>query len=85
MKLNSTDKNVITAIAIVFALILVISVVRSGYQPKEIKIKTLNTGSIFDLETKEKCPGDGYYTNSRGAVCGAQKLVKDQASYKIEG
>ena len=60
MKLNSTDKNVITAIAIVFALILVISVVRSGYQPKEIQIKALNTGSIFDLETKEECPGDGW-------------------------
>ena len=63
---------------------------KSMYQPRPIKVKTLSTGSIFELENKVECtPGrkqGSAYTKSLtpGGLCGAQKLVSDLASYEIE-
>jgi hypothetical protein len=90
--LNKTNRNAITSIGVLFFIIVALMMFqdRSMYQPRPIKVKTLSTGSIFDLENKVECtPGrkqGSAYTKSLtpGGLCGAQKLVSDMASYEIE-
>ena len=90
--LNKTNRNALTSIGILFFIIVALMMFqdRSMYQPRPIKVKTLSTGSIFELENKVECtPGrkqGSAYTKSLtpGGLCGAQKLVSDLASYEIE-
>jgi len=63
----------------------------SRYQPRPITIAAVSEESIFNLEHKLDCaPGHtsegSTYTKSLtpGGVCGAEKLVADQAGYSIE-
>jgi|SRR5210317_94879 hypothetical protein len=90
--LNKTNRNALKSIGVLFFIIVALMMFqdRSMYQPRPIKVKTLSTGSIFDLENKVECtPGrkqGSAYTKSLtpGGLCGAQKLVSDMASYEIE-
>ena len=83
MKLNSTNKNSLMAIAVVFLLLWLFTALRtSKYQP--VEIETSDEGSLFDLPSTEECLRDSYYSDSRGGVCGGQKLVAAQAGYKMK-
>jgi len=85
MKLNATNKNTIKAIVIIIAVLCVLAMLRtSGYQGKEVEIETVNTGSLFDIPSTEECLGNAYYSDSKGGVCDGQKLVREQASYKMK-
>ncbi len=83
MKLNATNRNTIKAVVIVVALLCVLTMFRtSGYQ--EVEIETVNTGSLFDIPSTEECLGTAYYSDSKGGVCDGQKLVQEQAGYKMK-
>tara|TARA_Y100000389_G_scaffold19057_1_gene16534 strand:- start:2331 stop:2639 length:309 start_codon:yes stop_codon:yes gene_type:complete len=91
-KFNRTDRNALTAIVILFFVIVILNIMKktSAYQPKPIVIEIVNDQSIFDLENRMECvPGSGKedspYTKSLtpGGLCGAQKLVDEHASYTI--
>jgi hypothetical protein len=85
MKLNATNRNTIKAIVIIIAVLCVLAMLRtSGYQGKEVEIETVNTGSLFDIPSTEECLGNAYYSDSKGGVCDGQKLVREQASYKMK-
>ena len=84
MKLNATNRNTIRAIVIIIVLLCVLAMLRtSGYQGKEVEIETVNTGSLFDIPSTEECLSTAYYSDSKGGVCDGQKLVREQASYKM--
>ena len=87
-KLNRSNRNALISI---FIFVLGIFKTTSKYQPRPIVIKTVNDKSIFDLEDRIECvPGHtsegSAYTKSLtpGGLCGAQKLVSEQAGYEIE-
>ncbi|QOR60317.1 hypothetical protein [Bathycoccus sp. RCC716 virus 1] len=85
MKLNATNRNTLRAIVIVIVLLCVLAMLRtSGYQGKEVEIETINTGSLFDIPSTEDCLKTAYYSDSKGGVCDGQKLVHEQASYKMK-
>ena len=85
MKLNATNRNTIKAIVIIIAILCVLAMFStSGYQGKEVEIETVNTGSLFDIPSTEECLGNAYYSDSKGGVCDGQKLVREQASYKMK-
>ena len=85
MKLNATNRNTIRAIVIIIVLLCVLTMLRtSGYQGKEVEIETVNTGSLFDIPSTEECLSTAYYSDSKGGVCDGQKLVREQASYKMK-
>jgi len=85
MKLNATNRNTIKAIVIIIAVLCVLAMLRtSGYQGKEVEIETVNTGSLFDIPSTEECLSSAYYSDSKGGVCDGQKLVREQASYKMK-
>ena len=85
MKLNATNKNTIKAIVIIIAVLCVLTMFRiSGYQGKDVEIETINTGSLFDIPSTEECLSSSYYSDSKGGVCDGQKLVREQASYKMK-
>ena len=85
MKLNATYKNTIKAIVIIIAVLCVLTMFRtSGYQGKDVEIETVNTGSLFDVPSTEECLNTAYYSDSKGGVCDGQKLVREQASYKMK-
>ena len=85
MKLNATNKNTIKAIVIIIAVLCVLTMFRtSGYQGKDVEIETVNTGSLFDVPSTEECLNTAYYSDSKGGVCDGQKLVREQASYKMK-
>ena len=85
MKLNATNTNTIRAIVIVIVLLCVLARLRtSGYQGKEVEIETVNTGSLFHIPSTEECLSTAYYSDSKGGVCDGQKLVREQASYKMK-
>lgn len=93
MKLNATDRSIISAIAVIIIIIMLIATTKnnntSSYQPKEITIKKKSDASIFTIPTKTEClPGPNkeadYYTRDVYGICGAQELVNDHASYEIE-
>jgi|TARA_B000000477_G_scaffold124555_1_gene132614 hypothetical protein len=90
-KFNRTNRNAITTIVVILAIILVLSATKSAYSPRPITIKAKTEKSIFGLDNKLECaPGQGKkgsaYTKglTPGGLCGAQKLVDDYASYDIE-
>lgn len=92
MKLNRTNRRTLNAVLIVILLLLVLqwfmSRRTSGYRGKEITIEPASDESLFDLPVDESClPGpdekSSAYAIPPGGVCGAQKLVRDHASYKI--
>lgn len=94
LKFNNTNKRALTWIAVLIALLLAVSVMRSGYSPRPIVIKQAGDyvgKSIFDLASDVKCvphsrPGGGAYTRglTPGGICNAQQLVREQATYEIE-
>ena len=85
MKLNATNKNTIKAIVIIIALLCVLTMFRtSGYQGKDVEIEAVNTGSLFDIPSTEECLSSAYYSDSKGGVCDGQKLVREQAGYKMK-
>jgi hypothetical protein len=85
MKLNATNRNTIKAIVIIIAILCILAMFRtSGYQGKEVEIETINTGSLFDIPSTEECLSSAYYSDSKGGVCDGQKLVQEQASYKMK-
>ena len=96
MMLNSTNRNTLKAIGVVFLLLCVIVMLtptRMRYQPRpiELETETPEIGSIFDLEHKLECvpgsPQSSYYTKtlSPGGICGDQAFVRSQADVKIVG
>lgn len=96
LNLNATNRNTLTAIAVVFCLLCVLmtfSSRRSEYQPRPINVEAEEAmpTSIFDLEHKIDCvpgsPQSGYYTKSLtpGGICGDQEFVRRQADVKIIG
>ena len=85
MKLNATNRNTIKAIVIIIAVLCVLTMFRtSGYQGKDVEIETVNTGSLFDIPSTQECLDNAYYSDSKGGVCNGQKLVQEQAGYKMK-
>jgi hypothetical protein len=85
MKLNATNRNTIKAIVIIIAVLCVLTMFRtSGYQGKDVEIETVNTGSLFDITSTQECLDNAYYSDSKGGVCDGQKLVREQAGYKMK-
>ena len=90
--LNRANRNALVAIFSLIAVIFVLGIFKttSNNQPKPIVIKTVNEDSLFDLDHRVECaPGNAMgspYTKSLtpGGLCGAQKIVSDQAGYEIE-
>jgi hypothetical protein len=98
MNFNATNRNTLTAIAVVFCTLSVLMSLRprnnkSYYQPRPINVETdvSEEGSLFDLEHKIECvPGSAqsaYYTKSLtpGGICGDQEFIKKRADAKIIG
>jgi hypothetical protein len=91
--LNRANRNALISIFSLIAVIFVLGIFKttSKYQPRPIVVKAINEKSIFDLEHRVECaPGHtsegSPYTKSLtpGGLCGAQKLVSEQAGYEIE-
>lgn len=91
--LNRANRNALISIFTLIAVIFVLGIFKttSKYQPRPIIIKAINEDSLFNLEHRLECaPGHtsegSPYTKSLtpGGVCGAQKLVSEQAGYEIE-
>ena len=97
LNLNTTNRNTLTAIVILFCLLSVVMALspraRSYYQPRPLNLRTEDDAptSIFDLEHKIECvpgsPESAYYTKSLtpGGICGDQAFVKRSADAKIVG
>ena len=94
--LNRVNRNALTMIAILLLIISALAAFKaknvSKYQPRPITTKTVNDQSIFDLPVSLECTAgsgkkDSPYSKglTPGGVCGAQKLVSDQAGYDITG
>ena len=92
LNLNRANRNAITAIFVLIALIFVLGAIKSTskYQPRPITIKAISEKSLFDLENKVECAA-GYKDGSTyskaltpGGLCGARELVSDYANYEIE-
>jgi hypothetical protein len=92
LSLNRANRNAITTIVALIALIFVLGMFNntSNYQPRPITIVAINEKSIFDLENRIECaPGHtsegSVYTKSLtpGGLCGAGKFVAEQAGYSI--
>ena len=93
LTLNRANRNAITSIVGLIVLIFILGAIKSTsrYQPRDISIKAISEKSLFELEHKLECaPGHtsegSVYTQglTPGGLCGAQQLVRDQASYEIE-
>ena len=91
--LNRANRNALISIFTLIAVIFVLGIFKttSKYQPRPIIIKAVNEDSLFNLEHRLECaPGHtsegSPYTKSLtpGGLCGAQKLVSEQAGYEIE-
>ena len=91
--LNRANRNALISIFSLIAVIFVLGIFKttSKYQPRPIIIKAINENSLFGLEDRIECvPGHtsegSPYTKSLtpGGLCGAQKLVSEQAGYEIE-
>jgi hypothetical protein len=91
--LNRANRNALISIFTLIAVIFVLGIFKttSKYQPRPIIIKAINEESLFNLEHRLECaPGHtsegSPYTKSLtpGGLCGAQKLVSEQAGYEIE-
>jgi hypothetical protein len=95
-KFNRVNRNAITMIVVLLLIISALAAFKNGtvskYQPKPITTKTVSDQSIFDLPVNVECTAgsgkkDSPYSKglTPGGVCGAQKLVSDQAGYDITG
>ena len=93
INLNRANRNAILSIVVLVVAILLLGALKntSSYQPRPITIKAVNEESIFNLENRLECaPGHtsegSTYTKSLtpGGLCGAEKLVDEQAGYSIE-
>jgi len=93
INLNRANRNAIMSIVALIVVIFLLGAMKntSRYQPRPITIAAVSEDSIFNLEHKLECaPGHtsqgSTYTKSLtpGGVCGAEKLVADQAGYSIE-
>ena len=93
INLNRANRNAIMSIVALIVVIFLLGALKntSRYQPRPITIAAVNEESIFDLEHKLECaPGHtsqgSTYTKSLtpGGVCGAEKLVAEQAGYSID-
>jgi hypothetical protein len=94
IKLNRANRNAVMSIVVLIVAIFLLGAMKntSKYQPRPITVAAVSEDSIFNLEHKLECaPGHtskgSTYTKSLtpGGVCGAEKLVADQAGYSIEG
>jgi hypothetical protein len=93
LKLNRVSRNSLATIGILLLIISALAAFKtsttSGYTP--ITTKTISDGSVFDLPVELECTAGsgkkgGPYAKglTPGGVCGAQKLVTDQAGgYEI--
>ena len=88
--LNKTNRNALSAIAVLVVILFVVMTARSYYEPMPLVIKVKNEGSFFDLPVQSKCvagsgeQGESTYSTQRpGGVCGAEKFVREQADYEI--
>jgi len=88
--LNRANRNALVSIFVLLTIIMILAATKSNYSPRPITITPVNEESIFDLEQKLECtPGKAkegsFYSSSKspGGVCGAQKLVDEQAGYSI--
>ena len=93
LKLNRVSRNSLATIGILLLIISALAAFKasttSGYTP--ITTKTISDGSVFDLPVELECTagsgkkGSPYAKGlTPGGVCGAQKLVTDQAGgYEI--
>jgi hypothetical protein len=93
INLNRANRNAIMSIVALIVVIFLLGAMKntSRYQPRPITIAAVSEESIFNLEHKLECaPGHtsqgSTYTKSLtpGGVCGAEKLVADQAGYSID-
>ena len=93
LNLNRANRNALMTIVALVVVIFLLGMLKntSKYQPRPIAIAAVNEKSIFDLEHRLECaPGHtsegSTYTKSLtpGGVCGAEKLVAEQAGYTIE-
>ena len=93
LNLNRANRNALMTIVALVVVIFLLGMLKntSKYQPRPITIKAINEESIFGLEHNLECaPGHtskgSTYTKSLtpGGVCGAEKLVAEQAGYTIE-
>ena len=91
--LNRVNRNAIMMIVLLLVFISALGAFRpSAFQPTPITTKTVSDQSIFDLPVDLKCTAGSGKTGSPyskgltpGGVCGAQKLVSEQAGYDITG
>jgi hypothetical protein len=88
--LNKTNRRALTAIAVLIVLVFIAMTMRSSYEPMPLVIKAKNEQSLFNLPQDVKCvAGSGmegestYSTRTGGGLCGAEKLVREQADYEI--
>ena len=94
LNFNKSDRNALTAMAVLMALIVVLSFMNaktSKYQPRPIKIVPVSEESLFGLKSELDCvAGSGKKDSpysvglTPGGLCGAQKLVSAHAGYEIE-
>lgn len=92
INLNKTNRRAITYIAVLVAVLLAVTAVRSGYthSPRPIKIKVKSDKSIFGLKNELECApgakrGAGWTKGlTPGGLCGSGQLVRDHADYVIE-
>ena len=89
MKLNSTNRETLKAIAIVILILLDIGLFfenrrqKSMYQPGPVDIEPVSEKPFGSLKSSEECLKTSVYSTSTGGVCGDQKLVQDHANYKM--
>mgnify|MGYP003638258977 CR=1 FL=1 len=84
--LNRVNRNAIMMIVLLLVFISALGAFRtSAFQAMPITTKTVSDQSIFDLPVDLKCTAGSGKTGSPGGVCGAQKLVSEQAGYDITG
>jgi hypothetical protein len=88
--LNKTNRRALTSIAVLIVLVFIVMSVRSTYEPMPLVIKAKNEKNLFDLAYDLKCvAGSGvegestYSMRKPGGLCGAEKLVREQADYEI--
>jgi hypothetical protein len=88
--LNKTNRRALTSIAVLIVLVFIVMSVRSTYEPMPLVIKAKNEKNLFDLPYDLKCvAGSGvegestYSMRKPGGLCGAEKLVREQADYEI--
>lgn len=92
LKFNKVDRNALLSISVLLLMICILMTFRdvSMYQPRPIIIESVNDEKLSDLSSSLECvAGSGKKDEpysvglTPGGLCGASKLVNDQASYKL--